>query len=177
MRQRILSVSNSPLQSLMLNGGLCELIVGAQVTVQVVVERVRGVRAEVRRQSPDGQVHLTQPPGGRVGLLPKDGDIVALSAVRFDELSPTGRISHPNPARVIDAPTIRLQNLDQQADNRGRRVELSTLLAFSAGKLAQEVLVRRAPGCPGLALTITKANRTVQVTSSPRRRLSSVARP
>src|SRR5690606_37186969 len=97
--------------------------------------------AEVGVNPPDGQVHLTQPPGGRVGLLPKDGDIVALSAVRFDELLRLDEHPTRTTARVIDAPTIRLQNLDQQADNRGRRVELSTLLAFSAGKLAQEVLV------------------------------------
>ena len=43
-------------------------------------------------------------------------------------------------------PWIRLDDLDDQLDQRGRREELAAALAFGHGELAQEVLVDLAEG-------------------------------
>ncbi len=47
---------------------------------------------------------------------------------------------------VEDAAVERLDDLDDQADDAARRVELAALLALGAGELAEEVLVDAAEG-------------------------------
>jgi hypothetical protein len=62
-----------------------EDVVGLEVGVQVAQEGVGGLRAEVGLDAADGEVHVRQPPGGRVGLLAEDGDVGLLPAVGLDE--------------------------------------------------------------------------------------------
>jgi hypothetical protein len=72
---------------------------------------------------------------------PKIVKILAPAAVGLDELL---RL-HEHPARaaagVVDTPLVRLDHLDQELDDRLRRVELAPGLPLGAGELAQEVLV------------------------------------
>ena len=64
-------------------GRVGEDVVGLQVGVPIVVERV--AKSNPRLDAADGEVHLAQAPGGVVVLLPVDGDVVAASAVGLDE--------------------------------------------------------------------------------------------
>jgi hypothetical protein len=45
------------------------------------VEGVGRLLAQVGGEAADSQVHRHQPPGGRVGFLPVDADVVGLAAV------------------------------------------------------------------------------------------------
>jgi len=56
-------------------GGVGQDVVGLEVLVQVIVEGVGVVGAEVGVDATDGQVHFGQPPGGGIGLLAVDGDV------------------------------------------------------------------------------------------------------
>ena len=84
--------------------------------MQVVVEGVGVVRAEVGLDAADGEVHLAQPPGRVVRLLPVDGDVADAcrrgASTNFSDL-------HEHAARaaagVVDAALVRLDHLDQQA--------------------------------------------------------------
>ena len=60
--------------------------VGLQILVQIVVEAVGLVGAEVGVDAADGEVHPGQLPGGGGGLLAIDGDIAQPAAVFLDEL-------------------------------------------------------------------------------------------
>ena len=59
--------------------------------MQVVVEGVGVLGAEVGLDAADGEVHHGQPPGGGVGLLAVDADVAELAAVGFDELLRSAR--------------------------------------------------------------------------------------
>ena len=89
----------------------------------------------------NGEVHLGQPPGGVVRLLPVDRDVADAAAVRLDELLALHEHAARAAAGVVDAAAIGRQHLDQHAHHVGRRVELAALLAFGAGELGEEVFV------------------------------------
>src|SRR4051794_32118798 len=44
-------------------------------------------------------------------------------------------------ARIIDAAFVWLEHFDEHANDGTRRIELTTTLAFSSGKLAEKILV------------------------------------
>ena len=94
------------------------------------------------------QVHLGQPPGGVVGLLPPDGDIAPRPApvavaggVGLDELHRLDEHAGGAAAGVVDAALVRFQHLHQELDDATRGVELAALLPLGAGELGEEVLV------------------------------------
>src|SRR5438552_16823 len=60
---------------------------------KVAVERVGGVVAKVGFDAPNRKVHLGEPPGRMVGLLPEDRDVAEPPPVRPDEL--LGLDEHP----------------------------------------------------------------------------------
>jgi hypothetical protein len=115
--------------------------VGAEVRVEVAVEAVLIVGAEVGVDAADGEVHLGQLPGGVVGLLAIDGDVVLPSAVGEDE--PLGGDEHAAGAAagVEDASAEGLDHLDQELDHALWSVELAPALALGGGEPAEEVLV------------------------------------
>ena len=64
---------------------LSEDVVGLEVLVLVVEERVGPRWAQVGLDAADGEVHVGQLPGGRVGLLAEDGDVADAALVLLDE--------------------------------------------------------------------------------------------
>ena len=89
--QRASSRSRSPPQSEMLKGGLARMKSNAQVRQFVLVEAALVVPADVGVDAAHGEVHLAQPPGGVVALLPVDGDVAEPAAVGSRRTSPTAR--------------------------------------------------------------------------------------
>ena len=131
-------------------GRVGQHVVGLQVRVLVAVEGIGRLLAQVAVHAADGQVHRHQPPGGRVGLLPVDGDVAELAAVALDELLALHEHAARAAARVVDLALVRCQHLDQHLHDRGRRVVLPCPLAFRQGELAQEVLVDLAQHIAGV---------------------------
>ncbi len=76
---------------------------------------------------------------------------------RLDEHTPRAA------AGVIDPATIRGQHLHQHANDTAGRVELATLLALSAGKLGEEILVDPADDILGAVGFIPQADGADQV--------------
>ncbi len=62
----------------------------------------------------------------------------------FDELGTLNEHAARSTRRVVDASVVRLDDLDDQLDQRGRREELTTPLSFGAGEVAEEVFVNLA---------------------------------
>ena len=69
--------------------------IGAQVFVQIIVERVGVHVADVAIDAANRQIHLAQPPRRRVRLLPVDRQIADAAAVRQHETSRSARTSRP----------------------------------------------------------------------------------
>ena len=105
----------------------------------VVVEGV--AVADLRVDAADGEVHLGQPPGGVVRLLPVDGDVADAPAVRLDELLALDEHPAGAAAGIVDAALVGREHLHQHADNVRRRIELAALLALGAGELREEVFI------------------------------------
>ena len=68
-------------------------------------------------------------------------EVVALAAVGGDELARLHEHAARAAARVEHATLVRLEHLDEQPDDRARRVELAGVAALGRGELAEEVLV------------------------------------
>src|SRR5436309_976394 len=60
--------------------------VGSEVWMEVLVEGIGCLGAEVGLYAANGEIHLRQPPRRRVGLLPVDGDVPETPPVLADEL-------------------------------------------------------------------------------------------
>src|SRR3989442_3524337 len=137
--------------------------VRSEIGVQVLVKGVSVVRAEVRFDPADRQVHLGEPPGRRVRLLAEDRDVADPAAVLAYELLAL----HEHPARaaagVVHAPLVGFNHLDEQPDNAPGRVELAALLALRAGELAKEVLVDAPEDVLGPAVLVSQPNGRDQV--------------
>ncbi len=151
--------------------------VGPQVGVQIAVEGVVAVVAEVGVDAPQGEVHLGQPPsGGVVALLAVDADVADAAAVGLNELLALHEHAARAAAGVVDAALVRGQHLDQQAHHAARRVELAALLALGAGELAEEVFVDAAEDVLRPAAASPRPMVPIRSTSSPSRCLSSWGR-
>jgi hypothetical protein len=107
--------------------------------VAVVVERV--AVPDLRVNAADREVHLGEPPGGVVRLLPVDGDVAELAGVRLDELLALHEHAARATAGVVNAALVGREHLDQHAHHVRRRVELPALLALRARELGEEILV------------------------------------
>jgi hypothetical protein len=98
----------------------------------------------------DGEVHLGQPDSGRGFFLTVEGDLVHRApAAFFDEV--TGLHEHPGgPAgKIGDDAVIRLDDVDDELDKRGRREELAIVLSTLKGEFHQEILVDPAEDIAG----------------------------
>ena len=98
----------------------------------------------------------------------------------FDELFALHEHAGRAAARIVDAPLVRREPLDQHADHATRRVELPAILPLRTGELREEVFVdaaqeirksfERFSASPSAIVPITSI-------SSPKRCLSSAGRP
>ena len=140
-------------------------VVGLEVRVQVAVEAVGVLLAEVGVDAADGEVHLRQPPGGVVGFLAVDADVAdCRPPCASHELSrDLNEHAAGAAAGVEDAALVRREHLDQQPDDAAGRVELAALLAFGAGELREEVLVDAAQDVLGAVLLVAQADVADQV--------------
>ncbi len=131
-----------------IEGRVGEDIVSLQILVQIVVEAVGLMGAEVGVDAADGQVHLGQLPGGGVGLLAVDGDVAQPAAVLLDEL--LALYKHPTGATagVVHAALVGLDHLHQQLHHALRGVELAASLALGDGESPEEVFVDSAQRVP-----------------------------
>ncbi len=111
----------------------------------------------------DRQVHHAQPPRGVVRLLPVDRDVADPPLVRLDELLALHKHAARPTARIVDAPLIGSQHLDEHPHDVCRRVELTALLALGARKLGQEVLVHTAQHVLGAVLGVAQPDVRHQV--------------
>src|SRR5262249_52020072 len=112
-----------------------------EVGVEVLVESVSRLRAEVGLDASDGEVHLGQPPRRRVGLLAKDRNVPKPSPVLPDERLALDEHATRSATRVVHTPLEGLDHLHEEANHAAGGVELATLLALAAGELPKEVLV------------------------------------
>ena len=112
--------------------------VGLQIGMEVAVEGVGVLFAEIGVDAADGEVHHGQAPGGGVALLAVDADVAEPAAVGFDELLRLHEHAARAAAGIVDAAFVGREHLDQQADDALRGVELAAFLALGAGELARK---------------------------------------
>jgi hypothetical protein len=111
----------------------------------------------------DGQVHVGQPPGHRVGFLAEDGDVGLAAVVAFDELFGLNEHAAGAAAGIVDAAGIGLDHLDQHADDGARRVELAAQLTLGLGELAEKVFLHAAESIAGAAPLVLEPDACDQV--------------
>jgi len=103
--------------------------------MQIAVETIGVLLAEVALNAANGEVHLRQPPGGVVRFLAVDADVADFATVGLDELFRLNKHAAGTAAGVIDAAFIRRKHFDKQAHDTTRRIELAALLTLGAGEL------------------------------------------
>ena len=119
--------------------------------MDIIKERIFICRSKIRIDTPDGKVHHRHFPGSRIAFLAINRQIVNVALVTLDEL---GRLhEHPatSTARVVYAPVIGLDNLDERLHDTRRRVEFASVLSLGFGKLAQAVLISSTKNIPRIA--------------------------
>ena len=90
-------------------------------------------------------VHLADGPGGAVALLAEEREIARVAAALADVVARLDEHAARAAGGVVDAHAgLRLDDLDQRADDVGRRVELAGLLAGGVGEVLDQVFVGRA---------------------------------
>ena len=109
--------------------------------VLVVQEGIRRILAQIRLNAADGKVHLGQLPGGGVGILAIDRDILNIAAVVLDKLGRLDKHTARAAAGVIHPPAEGLEHLHQGPNHAGRREELAAPLALLRGKHGQTVFI------------------------------------
>ena len=133
-------------------GRISHNIVGLELGVAVVEKGVSVEFPQVRLDSPDGQIHLGHLPGGRVGVLTKDGNLIDVAAVVFHKLCRLHKHSTAAAAGIIDPPIERLQHLYQCADHTGGRVKFSRQFTLLLREFGQAVFVGSAQDILTLAV-------------------------
>ena len=110
-------------------------IIRFELRVTIVKERVRIKLAEVSFNTTNSKIHLSHLPCGRVGVLTKDGNLVDVAAVIFDEFCRLNEHTTRAAARVINTSIKRLQHLNKGTHNTRGSIELTSKFAFLFGKL------------------------------------------
>ena len=137
--------------------------VGLQVGMEIALEGVGVLGAEIGFDAANGEVHLGEAPGGGVALLAVDADVAEPAAVGFDELLRLHEHAARAAAGIVDAAFVRREHLDEEPDDALRRVELAAFLAFGAGELAEEVFVDAAENVLRAACFVAQADGADQV--------------
>src|SRR6185437_10582404 len=139
-------------------GRICQNEIGLQVFMQVVVESVVVMRADVGLDAANRKVHFGETPSGRIRFLSIDRNVANLSAVLSDELLALNEHSTGTAARVIDATLVRLDHFDEELNDTSGGIKLAALLSFRAGELPEEVLVDTSEDVFGSAFLVTKSD-------------------
>jgi hypothetical protein len=139
--------------------------------MEVPVEAVLRPVAQVGVDAAQRQVHLGQPPRRRHELLPVDGQVVAPAPVGGDELRRLHEHPSRSAARVEHPPVIRLDDLDQEPDDRPGRVELAGVASLGGREPAEEVLVHPAEHVVGAVVDVREADVADEVDQSTQQAL------
>ena len=83
-----------------IEGRICHNEVCLELRVTIVKKCVRIELAEVSFNTTNGKIHLSHLPCGRVGVLTKDGNLVDVAAVVFDEFCGLNKHTARAAARV-----------------------------------------------------------------------------
>lgn len=100
----------------------------------VILEGRDGLLAEVVRYAANGKVHLTQAPRIGVRLLADHRDRAVVAVVAFNEFVRLHKHAAGAAARVVDDPLVRLDELGDELNDAGWRVELAVLLRAADGE-------------------------------------------
>ena len=112
-----------------------------ELRVAIVKKRVRIKLAEVGFNTANGKIHLRHLPCGRVGVLTKNGNLVDVAAMIFDELCGLNEHTARAAARVINTPIKRLQHFNKGTHNARGSIELTSKFTFLLSKLGETVFV------------------------------------
>ena len=112
-----------------------------ELKVTVVEERVRIELAEVSFNTTNGKIHLRHLPCGRVGVLTKDGNLIDVAAMIFDELCGLNEHTARAAARVINTSIKRLQYFNKGTHDTRGSIELTGKFAFLFSKLREAIFV------------------------------------
>ncbi|MNQ90751.1 hypothetical protein D3C85_1061040 [compost metagenome] len=99
---------------------------------------------QIAGQAAHRQVHFGQLVSGAGQLLAVDGNILALPLMALHKLEGLDEHAARATAGVIDLALVGFKHLGQQGDHGLGGIELATTLAFTGGKLAEEVLIHPA---------------------------------
>ena len=89
----------------------------------------------------DGEVHFAESPGGLVGFLSHNVDVVKSALVGLDEFFALDKHAAAATAGVKDSAFERLNHGYKQLHDASGRVELSAFFALSIRKLSKEIFV------------------------------------
>ena len=126
--------------------------IGLQGRVLVVKERV-GIRAKIAFKTTDSEVHVAHFPRVRVGFLTVNGDVMEFLLVVLDELGALHEHTARTASGVVDASSVRFENLHNGTHDTRRGVKFARILAFHGSKLHQAIFV----GTPQEVFFITGA--------------------
>src|SRR5436309_11853328 len=102
-----------------------EDVVGSEVPVEVVGERVGMMEAEVCLDATEGQIHVAETPRGGVGLLAVDRDVADSPTVRGYKLLTLNKHPARTATRIENAPLEGLNHLNEKLNDTAGRVELA----------------------------------------------------
>ena len=89
-------------------------VIGAEVGMLDVAERVGMFLADVGLDASDGEVHDRKTPRGGVALLAVDADVPKLATVGLDELLRLHKHPARSTSRVIDPTLVRSKHFNEQ---------------------------------------------------------------
>ncbi len=114
-----------------IEGRICHNEVCLELRVAIVKERICIELAEVSFNTANSKIHLRHLPCGRVGVLTKDGNLVDVAAVIFDELCGLNEHTARAAARVINTSIKRLQYFNKGTHDTRGSIELTSKFAYS----------------------------------------------
>ena len=127
---------------------VCHDIIRPQGGVAIVKKGIGVISAQVGVNAPDGQVHLRHLPGGGVGILPIDRNIIDVPGVVFHEFRRLHEHAAAAAAGVVHPPVEGLEHLHQRFYHAFRREKFPRQLALVLGELPQAVLIGVAQNIP-----------------------------
>ena len=116
-------------------------IKSAEAVVRILIVTV--CLFDIAFKGMDGEIHLAQPDrfDDAFNAVNTDVSVVAIFLVVANERCTLDKHSTGSAGRIKDAPVKRLDNLNDEFDERGWREEFTAALPFAHGEIAEEVLI------------------------------------
>ena len=107
----------------------------------IVKEGIRIITTEVCFDTTDGQIHLSQFPCGRIGVLTEYGNIPQVTTMVLNKLCALNEHTTRSTAGVIHTTIVGLQYLNQCTYHAGGGIELTSQFSFLLCKFRQAVFI------------------------------------